>query len=158
LLTGLVVDYGGVLTDPGESDGTTGGERPLLHALLAARRHGLRTALLSNADSVAPEIAERSDRFDAIVLSGEAGFGKPDPRSYLLVADRLVLTPEQCVFVDDLRSNVRGAVRVGMVGIHHRRVESTLDELAALFGFDLREAEKEPLTAADQFETQDGGG
>lgn len=138
LLKGFVLDYGGVLTDPGESDE---GERPLLRAVNLARTHGLRTALLSNADNVAPEIAERADWFDAIVLSGEAGFGKPDPRSYLLVADRLVLTPEQCVFVDDLRSNVRGAVRVGMVGVHHRRTESTLDELEALFGVDLRGAE-----------------
>jgi FMN phosphatase YigB (HAD superfamily) len=37
------------------------------------------------------------------------------------------------VFVDDMASNVRGAVRAGMVGVHHTDVDTTLSELNALF-------------------------
>jgi FMN phosphatase YigB (HAD superfamily) len=132
VLRGLIVDYGGVLTDFGP-DGDNGPN--LIEALIVAREHNLKTGLLSNADRLAPSMAPLAGIFDAIVLSGEAGFGKPDERSYLLAAQRLELPPEQCVFVDDLAVNVRGAAEVGMVGVHHRDVETTLAELAILFGF-----------------------
>jgi hypothetical protein len=158
VLGGLIVDFGGVLTDPGDSDGD---ERPLLTAVVRARTHGLRTGLLSNADGLPTNglpgnglgphgpatngLATNGLRtnglgsvFDAVVLSGEVGFGKPDLRIYLLAADRLGLVPEQCVFVDDLASNVRAAVRAGMVGVHHTDVDATLTELNALFGLDFR--------------------
>ncbi|HEX5404449.1 MAG TPA: HAD-IA family hydrolase [Pseudonocardiaceae bacterium] len=134
MLGGLIVDFGGVLTDPGDSAGE---DRPLLTAVALARRHGLRTGLLSNADAVGELVDEPGDLtklFDDVLLSGEVGFGKPDARIYLLAAGRLRLVPEECVFVDDVVSNVRGAVRVGMVGVHHQDVATTLAELTALFG------------------------
>jgi FMN phosphatase YigB (HAD superfamily) len=126
VLGGLIVDFGGVLTDP---------EKRVLAAVGVARKHCLRTAVLSNADQLGDDIA---DLFDAVVLSGQVGFGKPDVRIYLLTAERLGLTPEECVFVDDMVSNVRGAVRAGMVGVHHRDVDTTLFELNALFGIDFQ--------------------
>jgi HAD superfamily hydrolase (TIGR01509 family) len=129
-LAGLVVDWGGVLTDPGPD-----GDHPLVRAVLLARRHQLRTGLLSNADSIGDELAAL---FDAVVLSGHAGFGKPDPRSYLLVAERLGLSTADCVFVDDLVGNVRAAVATGMVGVHHHDMTTTLAELSVLFGVDLQ--------------------
>ena len=121
MLGGLIVDFGGVLTEPGAEV-----------LLAAAREHGLRTALLSNADRLGDD--DLAGLFDTVVLSGQVGFGKPDVRIYLLTAERLGLTPEECVFVDDMVSNVRGAVRAGMVGVHHRDVDTTLMELNALFG------------------------
>ena len=132
MLKGLIVDYGGVLTDLGPN----GDQRPnVIEALFVARRHQVKTALLSNADQLAPSLAPLRKVFDAIVLSGEEGFGKPDPRSYQLAAQRIGLAPSECVFVDDLAINVRGATEVGMAGVHHTDVESTLAELAILFGF-----------------------
>jgi HAD superfamily hydrolase (TIGR01509 family) len=121
VLGGLIVDFGGVLTEPGAEVLVT-----------VARERGLRTALLSNADKLGDD--DIAELFDTVVLSGQVGFGKPDIRIYLLTAERLGLTPEQCVFVDDMVSNVRGAVRAGMVGVHHTDVDTTLSELNALFG------------------------
>jgi FMN phosphatase YigB (HAD superfamily) len=135
VLGGLIVDFGGVLTDPGDS---AGDDRPLLTAVARAKDSGLRTGLLSNADGLGPGEDEFAAFFDAVVLSGRVGFGKPDLRIYLLAAERLGLVPEQCVFVDDLASNVHGAVRAGMVGVHHTDVATTLDELTALFEFSFR--------------------
>jgi HAD superfamily hydrolase (TIGR01509 family) len=120
VLGGLIVDFGGVLTEPGAEVLVT-----------VARQRGLRTALLSNADKLGDD--DIAELFDTVVLSGQVGFGKPDIRIYLLTAERLGLTPEQCVFVDDMVSNVRGAVRAGMVGVHHTDVDTTLSELNALF-------------------------
>jgi epoxide hydrolase-like predicted phosphatase len=131
VLSGLVLDYGGVLTDPGAAE-TAGAEPPLVGVLRSVRARGLRTALLSNADTVDPGMAVLAELFDAVVLSGQVGFGKPDPRIFRLTAHRLGLPPQACLFVDDLAANVRAAAGVGMVGVHHRSVEETMDELAVL--------------------------
>lgn len=59
---------------------------------------------------------------------------KPEPGIYLHAARLLGLEPQQCVFVDDLPSNVRGAAAVGMVGVRHVTAEQTIAELEALLG------------------------
>jgi len=126
VLKGLLVDYAGVLTDPDA-------ERlyEYLHDLRAA---GTRTALVSNAPGASPGVkTELSPYFDALVFSGEVGVAKPNRGIYLVAAERLGVAAPSCVFVDDAERNVRGAVEVGMVGVHHRSIGDTLDELAALF-------------------------
>jgi FMN phosphatase YigB (HAD superfamily) len=72
-------------------------------------------------------------------LSGDVEMAKPDAEIYLLAASRLGVEPEDFVFVDDLEINVRAAVAVGMVGVHHVGSESTIEELSILF--DLGEGE-----------------
>src|SRR5688572_5138279 len=99
MLKALVLDYGGVLTDPGEDNPA---EPPLLTALRKAKQQGLKSALLSNADGWwSPPSAWRG-LFDATVISGEVGLAKPDVDIYLLTAAELNLEPAECVFVDDL--------------------------------------------------------
>jgi FMN phosphatase YigB (HAD superfamily) len=125
VLSGIVLDYAGVLTD---SDAPR-----LLRALDTARDHGIRTALLSNAAGGGSVRRRLGGWFDAQVFSGEAGVAKPDTEAFLLTADLLGLPPSACVFVDDAPRNVTGAVAAGMVGVHHTSTESTLTELATLF-------------------------
>lgn len=133
----LVLDFGGVLTDL--DDGFGGDEPPMFSVTRAARAAGIRTAMLSNADG-GFEQPEWAELFDAIVVSGAVGVAKPDPEVYSLTARRLDVPARQCVFVDDLRSNVDGAVAVGMVGVHHRSARGTVEELEVLFGLSLRES------------------
>src|SRR6478752_5085882 len=82
-----------------------------------AREAGLRTALLSNSWGNEFPGDGWHGVFDAVVISGEVGMRKPEARIYERVANALDLAPAECVFVDDLRVNVAGAVEVGMVGI-----------------------------------------
>jgi putative hydrolase of the HAD superfamily len=103
-----------------------------------ARQAGLRTALLSNSWGNEYDRAMLAELFDEAVISGEVGLRKPEPEIYRMVASRLGVPPQQCVFVDDLPPNVRGAVAVGMVGVHHIDTETTVMELEALFGLPLR--------------------
>ncbi|MCG3750884.1 MULTISPECIES: HAD-IA family hydrolase [unclassified Amycolatopsis] len=126
MLKGLLVDYAGVLTDP---------DAALLYEYLRdARENGTRTALVSNAPGAAPGVkTELAQYFDALVFSGEVGVAKPNREIYLVAAERIGLAAPRCVFVDDAERNVRGAVAAGMVGVHHRSIAETLDELAALF-------------------------
>ncbi|HEV7824275.1 MAG TPA: HAD family phosphatase [Mycobacteriales bacterium] len=108
---------------------------PMVAVVLRARRQGVRTALLSNSWGLDYDRTGWDALFDAVVISGEVGLRKPEPEIYRLTAERLGLGPEECVFVDDLAPNVRGAAAVGMVGVHyvdHGRVVTELEELLAL--------------------------
>jgi HAD superfamily hydrolase (TIGR01509 family) len=131
VLRGLVLDFGGVLTDYDDYDDVA--EPPLLAVVRTVRSHEVRTGLLSNADGLWAPPTSWAGLFDAVVISGEVGLAKPTRQIYLLTAEKLGLKPEECVFVDDLPVNVRGAVAAGMVGVHHTSVRATVDELAALF-------------------------
>ncbi len=56
-------------------------------------------------------------QFDVIVDGSVDGVMKPDPRAFELVCERMGITPEGTVFIDDLRSNLEGAVSIGMSGV-----------------------------------------
>lgn len=55
--------------------------------------------------------------FDVVILSSEVGMVKPNADIYELTAHRLGLTPEECLMIDDLPTNVAGAKAAGMQGI-----------------------------------------
>jgi putative hydrolase of the HAD superfamily len=110
----------------------------MIEAVRRARDSGIRTALVSNSwGSGAYERERFPDLYDEVVISGEVGARKPEPRIYLQTAERLRVQPPECVFVDDLLQNVEGAKAVGMDGIVHRSAEFTIPKLEALFGLSL---------------------
>ncbi|HVU72192.1 MAG TPA: HAD family phosphatase [Mycobacteriales bacterium] len=113
-------------------------ETGMTGALLRARAAGFKTALLSNSWGNEYPRERWHELFDETVISGEVGMRKPEPEIYRLVAERLGVTPEECVFVDDIATNIRGAVAVGMVGVHHTDVDATLAELEVLLGIPMR--------------------
>jgi putative hydrolase of the HAD superfamily len=98
---------------------------------------GVRTGLVSNSwgtrryphDLVA-------ELFDGVVISGEEGFRKPDPRMYELGAERIGVAPADCIFVDDLPFNLDPARELGMAVVHHTAAADTLAELDRLLGRD----------------------
>jgi epoxide hydrolase-like predicted phosphatase len=56
--------------------------------------------------------------FGTVVVSGQEGVMKPDPRIFHLLCDRAGVAPQDCVFIDDGPHNAEGARAVGMDGIH----------------------------------------
>jgi epoxide hydrolase-like predicted phosphatase len=108
---------------------------PAMYELIRALRgKGLRTALLSN--SWGPTGYPRDDfpgLFDAVVISGEVGMRKPEPRIFRHAATLLDLEPEHCVFVDDIEANVTAAIACGMTGVHHTDPVLTRQRLTELF-------------------------
>lgn len=107
-------------------------------AVAALRRHGVRTALLSN--SWGPQTYDRTsfdELFDVLVISGEEGIRKPDPAIYELAADRIGLHYDELVFVDDLPHNLEPARAAGIATIHHVSAEETIPQLERLFGVEL---------------------
>ena len=94
----------------------------LAHDLQAA---GHKIGVLSNAPD------DLRDRFlsnlpvevswDAIIVSGEIGMRKPDPRIFEHAAEEIGVPARHCFFIDDLEENVLGAQAVGMGGYHFTR-------------------------------------
>lgn len=102
--------------------------------VLRARQSGLRTALVSNSWGDHYLRHGWDDMFDAVVISGEVGMRKPEERMFRHALDLVGLSADECVFVDDMRTNIRAAADLGLVGVHHRDYPTTLGELEALFG------------------------
>jgi putative hydrolase of the HAD superfamily len=111
---------------------------PMIEAVRHAKAAGFATALLSNSWGNDYPREGWTELFDVVVISGEVGMRKPEPEIFRLTADKLGLACEQCVFVDDLMPNIRGAMAVGMCGVHHVTPQETLDALEALFRVPLR--------------------
>ena len=118
------------------------GMRPdyaMVNAVRAAKDAGVRTGLISNSWGKG-----RYDRsqfpvlFDGVVISGEVGLRKPEPRMYELGAEAIGLPPADCVFVDDLAGNLKPARELGMATVHHTSAEETIPQLERLLGVRLR--------------------
>lgn len=98
--------------------------RPGAVALIAdAKVAGIPVGALTN-DLTAFHSQDWIDRmkvireFDQMVDGRRDGVMKPDPAAYRLMADRLGVRPEECVFIDDQPANLAGARAVGMRTVH----------------------------------------
>jgi putative hydrolase of the HAD superfamily len=138
LLAGLLVRTDG---GPVTADGllsrmlSAGTPVPAMYQMIRdLRSRGVRTALLSN--SWGSDWYPRDDfpdLFDAVVISGEVGMRKPEPRIFRHAAALLDLEPGHCVFVDDVEANVEAAIGCGMTGVHHTDPALTQQRLTELF-------------------------
>ena len=71
-------------------------------------------------------------RFEDVVVSGEVGMVKPDPRIYRLAIERCRLDPARTVFVDDLPANVEAARGEGLHAVHFTTPERLRADLVTL--------------------------
>lgn len=83
----------------------------ILHGL---RSRGIRLGMLSNMvpswDEHWRRMVPPEDLFEEVVLSFEVGYRKPEQGIFDLAAARMGLEPAQCLLIDDLEANCRGAV------------------------------------------------
>jgi 2-haloacid dehalogenase len=88
------------------------------------RQAGLRLAALSNWSAEKFPIARRRypflEWFETIVISGEVGLAKPDPRLYRHLLDVTGFEPRCTIFIDDSNANVKAAAELGMTAIEFR--------------------------------------
>jgi len=65
--------------------------------------------------------------FDPIIISGEFGSGKPNPKLFQMALDRLAVTPDQTVMIgDSLSRDIGGARAVGIRTIWVNRFQATI--------------------------------
>ena len=106
-------------------------------AILAElRAHGYRLFALTNWSAETFPIARRRfaflEWFEHIVVSGEVGLAKPDPRIFRLAIERCRLDPPRTVFIDDSPANVAAGREAGLQALHFENPEKLRADLAGL--------------------------
>ena len=85
------------------------------------RGRGLATGLLTNNAKEFQEfwrpLMPLDELFDDVIDSSEVGIRKPDRRIYELALERLGVTAQEAVFVDDAPGNIAGAEVVGITSV-----------------------------------------
>ena len=104
-----------------------------IETLLHFRDQGCRLALITNGDAKGQreKIArfDLASYFDCIVIEGEFGAGKPDPRVFLHALDQLDAGAAQAWMVgDNLLSDIGGAQAVGIHGVWVDRLGNGVPE------------------------------
>ena len=101
---------------------------PAVLALVdATRRAGVPVLIATNATTrLESDLAALGldSAVDGIVSSARIRAVKPNPDFYLAAASRAGVRPERCLFIDDTRANVEGAIAAGMQAVHYSGVES----------------------------------
>lgn len=101
---------------------------------------GFVTACLTNnvsSDHPRPEVDDVMRRFDHVVESSKIGFRKPEPAFYELACSLAGVTPDECVFLDDLGINLKPARAMGMTTIKVLSADQAIDDLSSVLDIDL---------------------
>ncbi len=104
--------------------------------LLSKKANGSKIGLLSNVaqdtlETIFPK-DELDAMFDEMILSYDTHLVKPDPKIYLLMADKLGVDPSRCVMIDDAVENITGAKSSGMQGVVFKDVDQLESDLSKL--------------------------
>jgi len=112
--------------------------RPVLDGL---RARGVALAVVSNFDErLHPVLAalDLARYFQAVIVSVELGFAKPDPRLFACALDALGVSADRALVVGDSGEDVRGAGAAGIAALRVARNgiagPGTIPSLAALLG------------------------
>lgn len=124
--------------------------RPImLRAIASLRRAGFRTGALTNNWAHTNSYTDENDtegrdgtralrgHFDVFVESSVEGLRKPDPAIYLLACQRLGVSPEQVIFLDDIGANLKPARALGMATVKVDEPRAALEALSCLVELDL---------------------
>jgi 2-haloacid dehalogenase len=104
--------------------------------LAELRDRGIPLYVLSNFSAETfPPALERFDFlrwFRGMVISGEVGVIKPDPRIYEILLARFAIDPHKTVYIDDIAANAEAALPFGIHGIHFTTPDALRQELVRL--------------------------
>ena len=122
----------------------------MVRALDLVREAGFATACLTNNMSSHDSPGTASDdggphphheimnRFDVVVESSKVGVRKPEVRFYEIACELARVSPQQCVFLDDLGVNLKPAAAMGMTTIKVLTADQALCDLEGHLGISLR--------------------
>lgn len=96
--------------------------KPETRDVLTKLKGKYKMAILSNGQSKSQhdkiDYMNINEFFDEIVVSGDIGINKPNKEIFEIMADRLGVKPEECMFVGDVfSSDILGAIRANMLPV-----------------------------------------
>ena len=91
-------------------------------------------------NNVKPSSEENTDNetkeamfiFDHVIESSIVGIRKPNPEIYMMSCDALNVSPDQCIYLDDLGINLKPARELGMTTIKVIQPEDAIQEVRNL--------------------------
>lgn len=104
----------------------------VLNIINKLKSAGYMTPALSNATIEklrAYEALGLDKHLTPLLVSAELGFEKPDTGVFELAAQKLGVKPNECVFVDDRKQNVEGAIDAGFKGVVFQNADKLREEL-----------------------------
>jgi putative hydrolase of the HAD superfamily len=117
----------------------SGEVRPrMVQALDTVKAAGFKIACLTNnvvsteepATERQAQVRTIMHKFDYVVESSKVGCRKPEPRFYEIACELLNVSPNECVFLDDLGINLKPAAAMGMRTIKVVNPDDALVELS----------------------------
>ena len=86
----------------------------------------------SSQENTDNETEEVMSIFDHVIESSIVGIRKPNPEIYMMSCDALNVSPDQCIYLDDLGINLKPARELGMTTIKVIQPEDTIQEVRNL--------------------------
>ena len=86
----------------------------------------------SSEENTDNETEEAMSIFDHIIESSIVGIRKPNPEIYMMSCDALNVSPDQCIYLDDLGINLKPARELGMTTIKVIQPEDAIQEVRNL--------------------------
>ena len=86
----------------------------------------------SSAEDTDNETKEVMSIFDHVIESSIVGIRKPNPEIYMMSCDALNVSPDQCIYLDDLGINLKPARELGMTTIKVIQPEDAIQEVRNL--------------------------
>lgn len=90
--------------------------------IVELKEKGYGIYLCSNAASLFHQYKdtyEVFDYFDNITISADVNISKPESGIYEIVLNANSLDASECLFIDDVAENIRGAMKCGIAGYHY---------------------------------------
>lgn len=69
------------------------------------------------------------EMFDAIICGEDVNNNKPDPEIFLKAAEKLEVTPKECIVIEDSLAGIKGAHAGGMIGFHVQDLKIADEEI-----------------------------
>ena len=86
----------------------------------------------SSEENIDNETKEAMSIFDHVIESSIVGIRKPNPEIYMMSCDALNVSPDQCIYLDDLGINLKPARELGMTTIKVIQPEDAIQEVRNL--------------------------
>lgn len=113
---------------------------PNLKLLPELKKHGFKLYYLSNFPiDIWEDVKSKNkffDYFEGGLISAEAHASKPDKLIYDLFFCKFAIKPEECLYIDDLEPNVKGAVTAGMTGLVTHGSLEIAEDVRKILGID----------------------
>jgi putative hydrolase of the HAD superfamily len=106
---------------------------PMIELMRELKGAGYRMAMLTNNvrewEPLWRSMLPVDEIFETVVDSGFVGCRKPESRIYALALERVGLSAERCLFVDDTLVNVEGAQKAGIAAVHFQENDQAIAEI-----------------------------